>query len=29
MITAMLEEGSGGSLYAAPAIAGAMNTYFK
>lgn len=29
MITAMLEEGSGGSLYAAPAIAGAMNTFFK
>src|SRR5690606_18289556 len=28
MITAMLEEGSGGSLYAAPAIAGALNTFF-
>jgi len=29
MATAMLEEGSGGSQYAAPAIAGAMNTFFK
>lgn len=29
MITAMLEEGSGGSLYAAPAIAGAFETFFK
>ena len=29
MVTAMLEEGSGGSQYAAPAIAGAMNTFFK
>ncbi len=29
MMTAMLEEGSGGSLYAAPVLAGAMNTYFS
>jgi penicillin-binding protein 2 len=29
MATVMLEEGSGGSLYAAPAIAGAMETYFS
>jgi penicillin-binding protein 2 len=28
MITVMLEEGSGGSLYAAPVIAGAMETFF-
>ncbi|HEX9679312.1 MAG TPA: penicillin-binding protein 2 [Candidatus Saccharimonadales bacterium] len=29
MITAMLEGGSGGSLYAAPVIAGAMETFFR
>jgi penicillin-binding protein 2 len=29
MSTVMIEEGSGGSLFAAPAIAGAMETYFK
>lgn len=29
MVTVMLEEGSGGSQFAAPAIAGAMETYFK
>ena len=29
MATVMIEEGSGGSLYSAPAIAGAMETFFS
>ena len=29
MATVLIEEGSGGSTYAAPAIAGAMETFFK